>query len=1417
MYSPHRSIIIGVVSLAWLMLLADVSTAVDDEYDEHQSLGSGLIATYSNGQDDRFQRVDRRVSFVWDKRAPDPRLDDGVFRVQWRGTILTQVPGEYRLYAFASGRIRIRLNNRTLLEGSAATAQWLAASPVELSFGWHSLEVDYEKTNDEARVALYWSGPNFQLEPIGRRFFFHDRSDAPADSFRRGRRLTRALRCAACHLLGDVSQQLAAPALDGLAGNVHSKWLVEWLAAKASTDRELIGKSLTHRRMPFFALSIEDARAISAFLLARADGSMEAKEPAGGDSAEGQQLLVMRGCLACHRVGELGESGLFGGGDLSQIASKRPRNFFSRWLADPDKINRNHRMPVFDLDENQRADIAAFLGMLGNPAQHDDQFGSDSDPRLVEQGRSLYQQLGCAACHQSTADDNIDVPVKTLLAADADWDKSCVGRADRDHRRPGYFLLDEDRHAVRQFVTGLAGSELIKREQDAELLLAEHNCLACHARDGSQGLAAHIPSIVEAHPELAQQVPAMTPPSLDSVGDKLHRVALSDAIQRGSRGYRSWLSVRMPKFPLTDQQLNTLVHWFVAADRVPDGHPESRSVLTSPRERRMLELAGPRLVSSDGFGCTSCHAIGRVNPHNTPLNALGPNLALLDIRVRRPWFDRWVRDPARIAPRIEMPAIQQPVHGVLDDKLDDQLAAVWHVLNQSDFRPPRPNPFRILRRSGDQRTSQPAVFVTDVVHAAGQTYIKPLLVGLPNRHSVLFDLETNRLARWGIGDMASQRPQGKFWYWDWAATDLLELDRTSSDLVMMRDGHPHQPMLVGQFPTEIDSLQYDDGAIILKHRLQFPVEPHRRTVWSIVETLMPINSGSESTSSGVLRVVQIAGCQRQEKVRMHVLSARLMSSARISDEGRAATFSGGDVRVQLIEPSGVKFDLDGSVTVPPSQPGMSVRIAVRYTTSLLVDQFPIVAPVAPPQDPVALTVVPGFETFRLPVSERFMPTALAWRLDGTLVFSSLAGRVWLARDSDGDQLEDQITVFSDGFSAPFGVAAGKDYLDVIHKTALVRLFDDDRDGRADRIINLASGWGHTADYHDWSVGLPRDEQGNYYVATACQQDDRLAAAARWRGMVLKLVPREPTREDPHHYTIEPVSHGHRFPMGLARNRRGDLFVTDNQGNYNPFNELNHVVSGLHYGFINMIERKPGFKPLLTSPAVDIPHPWTRSVNGICFLETPAGLVRGEGEGVFGPFEGHLIGCEYDTRRLIRMSLQRVGDVVQGAAYPFSRENPSVGPSLLGPLAASVSPRGDLYVGCIQDSGWGGGNNQGTLVRMRPRLEQLPVGIAEVLATSEGFVIHFTVPVHAAIAADERNYSISSYTRRSTLIYGGPDEERRTEIIRSVEVSSDARQVTLGVAPLRAGFVYELRLNNLSGGDHMFFPAEAYYTMRRIPR
>jgi hypothetical protein len=138
------------------------------------------------------------------------------------------------------------------------------------------------------------------------------------------------------------------------------------------------------------------------------------------------------------------------------------------------------------------------------------------------------------------------------------------------------------------------------------------------------------------------------------------------------------------------------------------------------------------------------------------------------------------------------------------------------------------------------------------------------------------------------------------------------------------------------------------------------------------------------------------------------------------------------------------------------------------------------------------------------------------------------------------------------------------------------------------------------------------------------------------------------------------------------------------------------------------------------------------------------------------------------------------------------------------------------VGGLRDSGWGGANNVGEFVRLRFQPEQLPCGIREMRVTPNGFEVEFTAPVDRSLAGDLSTYSLASYTRESTPAYGGPDLERRTESIQEIHVSADRRLVTLRLAELRAGYVYELHVKKLVPGSNPFFPAEAHYTLLTVP-
>ena len=167
-------------------------------------------------------------------------------------------------------------------------------------------------------------------------------------------------------------------------------------------------------------------------------------------------------------------------------------------------------------------------------------------------------------------------------------------------------------------------------------------------------------------------------------------------------------------------------------------------------------LAGSRLVTADGFGCTSCHKIGNSEPIAVAPAAHGTDLTLVGDRIRAPWYERWVRNPARIVPRMEMPAVQQPVPGVLHSNLGEQLAAIWQAVNTPGFNPPQPNPVRTVRSTNVAGTKEPASILTDVMEVGPTVFLKPIVIGFPNRHNVLFDLETGRLAAWWLGDTASR-------------------------------------------------------------------------------------------------------------------------------------------------------------------------------------------------------------------------------------------------------------------------------------------------------------------------------------------------------------------------------------------------------------------------------------------------------------------------------------------------------------------------------------------------------------------------------------------------------------------------------------------------------------------------------------
>jgi hypothetical protein len=1408
----------------WVAILLALSicpsaySQVDDE-DELPEFLPGLLAELELpgpasqsslapvGSPSRVKRFDPDVQADWSVSAIDLRADvKSPIKIGWSGFLETKQNGLFRIHAYVAGQIRVRLDGKLILTGQAESARWVDSQPMDLKFGRHPLEIEYEGSGSKRQIGLYWSGPQFELEPISHRYFSH-RSDLTVDTaFERGMLLSRAFRCVACHDGKDTRDSLAAPALTHLDDNLRREWLVQRLTATSSTPDQ---------RMPHFGLNSADAIAIADTLFAASKPAAAPKKyntpkaapqkkkedpaPRNEPSAEEGRLAFMTlGCLACHQLGELGDKGLFDGGPLDSIAAKRPADFFGRWLDDPASVNSQHRMPEFKLSELQRADLLLFLQALGTATAPAPDNSGHPEREVQRQGKKLIAEHRCGACHHLPEDLKAEL-VHTAVGKSSDWEGGCLNTSEAARARPGYGLSKADREALRTFWVSVDSSAI--ENLNGSQLIREMNCLGCHARDEAIGLANTIAKLAEVEPEVAPRSSTLGPPSLSGVGDKLHESAFRDVLTGKSPSRRPWLAVQMPKFRLTEKVIASIVGEVVAHDRIPD-LPTTKPELPIDKA---VELAAARLVTAEGFGCQSCHKIGSVEPAKVAINALGTNLTMIGERVRPSWFLRWVHNPSRIVPRMEMPAIQVAAKGILNDDLDLQLGALWKTLNTPGFEPPKPNPVRVVRNL-NFGADEHANVLTDVLETPRRKYVRPLIVGLSNRHNVLFDLESGRLASWWIGDTARQYTRGKSWYWEPGAPSIVDNLEFLQDFSLVdSSSRAWKAAASGQFVVQFDELRHLPGGVEWRGRVEFQNESRSRLI-SLAQRVIAVDgSGLEATTylsdlaDGDVVFIEAAP-------QTIIASTGTSITARLQDFATATWRS--TTRMQVQDETRLRME--------PDRTAKAVEWTLRLSTTLPSEQLPSLPMQVAPAPTVKLGVVPGFDAVQLPLPRNEMPTAIAWGKAGEMFIASLKGRVLRVSDTDADGLGDTFASISDDLPAPYGLAVNDDSVDVLCKTSLIRLTPVR--GTQDLPHNqtvIADGWGYTADYHDWAVGLERDADGCYYLALPCQQDDRSEAAAKLRGQALKLIPYN-SQESRRAYRIETLAAGLRFPMGLALSASGDLFATDNQGNYNPFNELNHLQFAKRYGFINRLESKPGFAPDFESPAVNLPHPWTRSVNGLCFLKTPAAQKAKGRENVFGPFEGDLIGCEYNGLSLIRMSLQKVGGQYQGAAYMFSRPPVADEATFEGPVTCAVSPEGELYVGSIHDSGWGGGQNTGSIVRLKRELE-LPLGIDEVLATPDGLEIRFTQPVDSERATQAANYSVRSYRRISTPAYGGDDQDERNESIRGLKVSADLKTVMLELNELRGGCVYEINVGSVGITEQTLFPSQAHYNMRAVPR
>jgi len=234
-------------------------------------------------------------------------------------------------------------------------------------------------------------------------------------------------------LLQDVKK--VGPNLKDVRLKLNKNWIPVWL--KKPTDFR------PTTRMPNFRLNDDQIRAISAYLWQSGLTDSPAKQPPG-DAPHGQELFELRGCLACHSIGEGDHmrGGAFAA-NLTRVGEKANYDYLVRWVHNarqrtrpyclyekkdigPEDYAKKGLPLVFDLEHSKcpndghelqvqnmtvmpslrlsdqdARDIASFLVTLKKqePSSYPDAAFMD-DPKLKDEGKRWIRHFGCSGCHE---------------------------------------------------------------------------------------------------------------------------------------------------------------------------------------------------------------------------------------------------------------------------------------------------------------------------------------------------------------------------------------------------------------------------------------------------------------------------------------------------------------------------------------------------------------------------------------------------------------------------------------------------------------------------------------------------------------------------------------------------------------------------------------------------------------------------------------------------------------------------------------------------------------------------------------------------------------------------------------------------------------------------------------------------------
>jgi cytochrome c1 len=473
-----------------------------------------------------------------------------------------------------------------------------------------------------------------------------------------GRNLLSREGCVHCHTvkMPDGSTMKASddpPSLSHIADKTTREWIFAWLK-----DPQAYAATST---MPNFKLTDDDARDVSAFLIANSTSlpgdtaTLAAK--ASSDPAEGASLYGESFCASCHAVQNA--AGNLVGGDvgpeLTRVGSKVKPGWLQAWLRNPRTYDPGTAMSHYRFNDGQVATLSGFL--LGK-ADSDLLAKVHLEAATTEQiahGKRLVSDYGCASCHEIGGIKKPENFAPELSRIGSKPVTQLVFLPGMAHTLPDYIAGKIQQ--PRAFGSGLKMPQYTFTPAQIDSLTTALLSL----NDRSYTLPSSL--AVAATPE-SDYKPAGKAGKLmaDLACFSCHRInghggdMAPDLTWEGSSVQREWLVQffknpgtlrpalirRMPRFNLTDGEVNDLTDYIMTVYQSPAVDRDSMPL--SGYSQGQIEL-GKQLFYGK-YSCQGCHIIDT----KTDKGYIGPTLTHVGSRLTAAWMYQWMKDPQSLRP-----------------------------------------------------------------------------------------------------------------------------------------------------------------------------------------------------------------------------------------------------------------------------------------------------------------------------------------------------------------------------------------------------------------------------------------------------------------------------------------------------------------------------------------------------------------------------------------------------------------------------------------------------------------------------------------------------------------------------------------------------------------------------------------------